>query len=281
MNNSADSRFFNFDENCKIFVHSRGKGQAIVCLHGFDRSGLDFMSFPEEFYEHYQLIAIDYFAHGKSDNYKSKVSKKRYAQFINEILSYYGQQNCHLIAFSMGGRLALSMIETELINIKTLTFLAIDGVEVNYWQRKSGSWWGVFIYRQIVLKRPKTFFKIINWLYKKRWLAKAQKKFVDYQLKNEEGRKLVYKIARNSSGLYPDLKKVKQVLRKNEPPCELIWGEHDKIVPFALSKKFQKEIYPKAELITFDCGHLVIDENWLVKTQLYLNIQDKMAVSST
>lgn len=280
VNKVSESRFFNFSDQCKVFVHAKGKGEAVLCLHGFDRDGSDFMAFPENFYKHYQVLAVDYFAHGKSDNFKGKVSKKEYADFLIRILNFYGQEKVHLVAYSMGGRLALSMIETEKLNIQSITFLAIDGIEVNYWQRKSGSWWGKFMYKQIVLKRPKTFFKIVDWMYKKRWLAKAQKKFVDFQLRDEKGRKLVYKISKNSSRLYPSTKKVSGILEKKNPPCELVWGKHDKIVPYPLANKFQNEIYPDADLITLDCGHLVIDENWLIKTQLYRNTQDNTAVSS-
>lgn len=93
--------------NIKYYLHIKGDGKPLICLHGFSE---DLTTWDEIELEGYQLILIDLIGHGRSDK---PISRKYYKvkmilDHLNKIIKYLGYDKYSILGYSMGGRIALA-----------------------------------------------------------------------------------------------------------------------------------------------------------------------------
>ncbi|SFS41324.1 2-succinyl-6-hydroxy-2,4-cyclohexadiene-1-carboxylate synthase [Marininema halotolerans] len=91
-------------------VQVKGRGTAILLLHGFTGSGDNWDSLVPYFTPHFRTIQVDLLGHGRTE---SPGDSKRYTvehavADLAAILDELGEERVHLLGYSMGGRLALS-----------------------------------------------------------------------------------------------------------------------------------------------------------------------------
>ena len=91
-------------------VEIKSEGEPLVFLHGFTGSSLSWQHLIDEFRDH-QLIFIDILGHGNTDHPSdpSRYKMKEVAEDIIEIFNRLSIQKAHVVGYSMGGRLALSL----------------------------------------------------------------------------------------------------------------------------------------------------------------------------
>ncbi len=91
-------------------VTCEGRGPALVLLHGFTGSGRTFDPFVGAFSRHYTVVRFDALGHGRSpappdpEAYRLEAAVQDMAQRLDEL----GFARCHLLGYSMGGRMALA-----------------------------------------------------------------------------------------------------------------------------------------------------------------------------
>ena len=88
-----------------------GDGQLVVALHGFTGSGSAMLALLEAIRGERPAIAVDLIGHGASDSPDHRDSYSM-ASVVDQVLSLVGthdRQTVHLLGYSMGGRIALSM----------------------------------------------------------------------------------------------------------------------------------------------------------------------------
>ncbi|WP_175640693.1 2-succinyl-6-hydroxy-2,4-cyclohexadiene-1-carboxylate synthase [Metabacillus schmidteae] len=87
-----------------------GKGEPLVFLHGFTGSSLSWRHLIDEL-GHHQLIFIDILGHGKTDHPSDSTRYKmeEVVEDIIEIFNCLSIEKAHIVGYSMGGRLALSL----------------------------------------------------------------------------------------------------------------------------------------------------------------------------
>lgn len=86
-----------------------GTGAAILFLHGFTGSGLDWVNQMKAIHENYLGVALDFRGHGKSE---APAEEKDYSICLNcedvyHLLNHLGIDRCCLVGHSMGGFTAL------------------------------------------------------------------------------------------------------------------------------------------------------------------------------
>lgn len=115
----------NFIQYKKTQVHyfEKGKGQAIVLLHGFLENSFMWNEISEELSKRNRIVCIDLLGHGKSGNTGYIHSMEEHAFAVKTVLDHLKLRKYVLIGHSMGGYIALSISKLFPKNIKGLCLM--------------------------------------------------------------------------------------------------------------------------------------------------------------
>ena len=106
----------------KYYVELSGQGEAVVLLHGFTGDSSTWRQLVSDLGDSFQVISIDLIGHGLTG---ASVDPSRYemenaARDIIGILNELGTDQAHVLGYSMGGRIALSLAVLYPERIKSL-----------------------------------------------------------------------------------------------------------------------------------------------------------------
>ena len=98
--------------NVGIYYEEKGEGEALVFLHGYTGSTLDWESQVAAFSNQYRVIAVDHRGHGKSEAPSSEedYSIPIFSEDVYALLSKLGVDRWCLVGHSMGGFMALQFV---------------------------------------------------------------------------------------------------------------------------------------------------------------------------
>lgn len=105
-----------------------GQGQPIVFLHGWGRTGDDFMPLIDSLEENYRMIAIDFPGHGESDEPDGDLSLDGIAKTVEQLFKELNIEDPILVCHSFGARIAIKLAASGLITNK-LIFTGGAGIE--------------------------------------------------------------------------------------------------------------------------------------------------------
>lgn len=104
----------------KISYKVKGKGRAIVLLHGFLESGAIWGSYSEKLSRVYKVIFVDLPGHGQSDCFGYVHRMELMAEAVKAVLDKLHLRRYVLVGHSMGGYVALAFAELYAENVKGL-----------------------------------------------------------------------------------------------------------------------------------------------------------------
>lgn len=93
------------------------KDKTIVWLHGWGKSGNEFISFCDSF-NNYNHLIIDLLGFGKSSNVTLKMCLIDYVDILNSLILSHQINNIYLVGHSFGGRIAI--LYASIYNINKL-----------------------------------------------------------------------------------------------------------------------------------------------------------------
>ncbi|MBX2827975.1 MAG: alpha/beta hydrolase [Flavobacteriaceae bacterium] len=96
-----------------IFYETKGKGPAVVLLHGFLESSTMWQDIAAPLSKNYTFIHIDLPGHGKSGVIGEIHSMELMADVVYSLLTYLQISSAHFIGHSMGGYVALALAEAH------------------------------------------------------------------------------------------------------------------------------------------------------------------------
>jgi pimeloyl-ACP methyl ester carboxylesterase len=94
-----------------LFSRQRGKGKPIIFIHGFPMHQAVWDDFGEKFIDKYTVISIDLPGFGKSEPLSENFSLEDVADEVIEFVLAHGLADSVLIGHSLGGYVALYMLE--------------------------------------------------------------------------------------------------------------------------------------------------------------------------
>jgi pimeloyl-ACP methyl ester carboxylesterase len=239
--------------------------QVVICLHGFGREAADFEAFMPMLDADTQLIAVNLFFHGRSNFPQHRLSKhplepEEWCNLMRALCEEVGCERFHLVGYSMGGRLAMVMMERMPEQIDSLTLLAPDGLKINVLYRfVSETKLGRMLYRSII-RNPNWILRTadaLKWLH---ILHQNIHRFVYLQLETPSKRQLVYNVWLAHRKLFPNLQIVATNTENRNIPCCLMFGKHDAIIPRRLAHNLMKHFRTKPKLMLLDAGHRLINK---------------------
>jgi pimeloyl-ACP methyl ester carboxylesterase len=245
-----------------IHFHYGGRGTTpLVCFHGYAESCAHF-DFLEKYVEdQFTIIAMDLPFHGQTEWKGKYVLPSDLAAVVKQILEQLNVagNKMHLLGFSLGGRMALCVLQELSSQVSKLVLLAPDGLKVNFWywlatQSTVGS--GLF---KFTMKKPGWFLGMLRVSDKMKLINQSIYKFVEYYIHDDQVRKELYERWTGLSKCTPDAAGIKNIIAQQNIPVVVLYGKFDRIITQQTGRKFLNNV-PGAKVQVLNCGHQVLHE---------------------
>jgi pimeloyl-ACP methyl ester carboxylesterase len=249
-------------KNSSICFGIIGSGPTvIVCLHGFGENRSSFDLLEKSLGKKYTLLCLDLPFHGETEwNEGLSFKPEDFPDIIELVLEKAGlkkEETFSLLAYSLGGRIALQLLQTVPQRIERIVLLAPDGLRINFWY-----WLGTQTYIgsklfYFTMKKPAWFFAMANLAHKVGLLNKSIIKFVHHYLDDAEVRVLLYKRWTTLRKFRPELAVVRKNIAANKIPARFVFGSYDRIILHKRSDVFKTDkVNIKVEVL--QAGHQLL-----------------------
>lgn len=103
-------------------VEVEGEGPTLLLLHGFTGSRITWEPYLASWTRHFQVVRLDLIGHGESEapSDPARYRMNRAVADLTGILDRLQISRAHVLGYSMGGRLALSLAASAPARVKTL-----------------------------------------------------------------------------------------------------------------------------------------------------------------
>ncbi|OQP50586.1 hypothetical protein A4H97_01735 [Niastella yeongjuensis] len=241
-----------------------GTGQKLIlCFHGYGESSASFQFLGKYIGADYTLIAIDLPFHGKTQwNEGLQFSVADLVAITETLHKKYcdGTQRITLLGYSMGGRVALQLLQSLSIQIERTVLLAPDGLKVNFWYwLATQTYIGNHLF-EYTMNHPGWFFSLLQAGNKLKLINQSVFKFTRYYINDTAVRRLLYERWTCMRAIKPNLASIKKLIRTHSLPVRLLYGQYDRIIRPERGEKFRRGIESFCTLHIIQTGHQVLQE---------------------
>lgn len=228
-------------DGCRTHLRRGGSGEPLVFLHGASGAPA-LLPFMETLARRFDVLVPEHPGYGLSDEPEWLDTIHDAAYFYLDFLKHLGLRKATVIGSSMGGWIAMEMAVRDSSRLKGLVLVSPAGVAAPPAQPAD-----IFLMPQEELVRrlfhdPK--------LAEARLAEPVTPESIDIALKN---RHTTARLGWEPRLHDPHLAKW---LHRIDVPVQLVWGEHDRIIPVQFLDTYRK-LLPKAEVaVVKDAGHL-------------------------
>jgi pimeloyl-ACP methyl ester carboxylesterase len=245
------------DQKSKLHYHVFGKGEKVLlAFHGYAQEGSYYSVIANVLKEDYTIFAFDLFFHGESELHRADLplSKERLAQIMGHFLEKHGIERFELMAFSMGGKFALAMIEAFAPRVDQVFLIAPDGISTNFWYNVATyPGWLQGMFKRTVL-RPAPFFRLVRTLDRYKLVSPGIARFATYHMGTTQKRLKVYKSWVGFRRLTYDIRQIVSLLNRHDIAVTFFLGEYDQVIPHRRLQVFIKAL-KRANPIMLKTGH--------------------------
>ena len=256
--------FFTTYKSSQIHYCKTGIGnKLLLCFHGYGESEGSFSFLEKSIADEFTLLAIDFPFHGKTIWNEGLVfTPEDLINIVEKIIATTPFQNSkiYLLGFSMGGRVALHLLQLLPNKIEKMILLAPDGLKTNfsYWLSTQTSIGNKLFH--LTMNKPWWFFFLINIADKLKLVNQSVFKFANHYLHDKQMRNDLYKRWTVMGLFKPNIKKVKQDIRSNNIQLRLLYGKFDKVIRHKNAEIFMSGIEPNCILSIINSGHELLKE---------------------
>ena len=239
-----------------MFYRIYGTGEKVVlAFHGYGQDHTHFSGISAAL-PGVRILAFDLFFHGQSVLHKKDLplQKAFLGELIHQVLQEHQISRFSIMAFSMGGKFALTLLELFPDKIEQVLLVAPDGISTSFWYSVATyPGWLQGLFKQTVV-RPARFFKFINWLDKYKLIDSGLIKFAAFQMSNTQKRLRVYKSWVGFRTLTFDIRRIVSLLNRHQIKLTLFLGEFDQVISGKRLQVFARSVRD-AELVVLKTGH--------------------------
>lgn len=234
----------------------------LIAFHGFGRTGQDFSVFEQALGDHFTIHAFDLPFHGESPTPSERAimpfEPNDLRDFFTAFADHIGVQRMVLFGYSLGGRIALSLLETMPERISRAVLIAPDGLHTKPWYRVFASLhWGRRRYAHFI-DHPRRMHGLANVLRSIGVLSDKMHRFVIGQTDTRAKRQLLHDVWLSFRHIEPYLDRVAANLRAHHLPVTLVFGAKDSVIRPALAQRFQPKAPERITTLIVDAGHQLL-----------------------
>ena len=265
---------FAFLGSSRISYSRCGTGnKLLLCLHGYGESAASFALLEEALGKEFTILAPDLPFHGGTRwNDELYFDPAKFPALIEKIIAALHAvaglpapffDRWWVLGYSMGGRVALSLLENAPDKIAQLILLAPDGFKMNPWYWLATQWPpGNRVFRRI-MRQPRYLFLLLRIAGKLKLLNPGIHKFMFRYIDDPQVREELYDRWTVMRGFRPDIRSIRSIIRERQIPVSLVYGRHDRIIRAATGERFRKGIEPWCNIRILDTGHALLQAKYL------------------
>jgi pimeloyl-ACP methyl ester carboxylesterase len=241
--------------------------QLLLCFHGYGESAASFAFLESALGADLTLLAIDMPYHGQTE-WKEGLffDPAVLLSLIREIAAGLPglKKGWWLLGYSMGGRVALQLLESDPAAIEKLVLLAPDGLKVHLWYGlATRTRLGNHLFRW-TMRWPGWFFLLLRLSNTLGLVNPSVYKFAVHYINDDKARRDVYIRWTTMRGFRPRLSVIADIIRSRRLPVSLVYGRYDRIIRWERAEKFRKRgIAATCQLILLDTGHQLLRPQYL------------------
>jgi pimeloyl-ACP methyl ester carboxylesterase len=234
-----------------------GTGNKILlAFHGYGQTNAHFRHIAAQLSASYTTYAFDLFFHGKSIWHlkDTPLTKVFLAEMVSSFLEQKQIERFSVMGFSMGGKIALTLLEQFPQKIEELTLIAPDGVKTSFWYSLATyPGWTKKYFRKVVISS--TYFQKLALTFRRlRLVDKGIVRFAHNQMNTRQKRLRVYYSWMVFRELTFDMAHIASLVNHYQIPVSMFLGAYDRII----TKKNMQVLLSKLHrhhLIILDTGH--------------------------
>ncbi|RAW01641.1 alpha/beta fold hydrolase [Pseudochryseolinea flava] len=248
----------------QLFYHKHGHGpRPLLLFHGFGQTHEVFLPLAEALQRTHTCYLFDLYFHGNSvwKEGEKPIEKSAWEAIIAQFLKENQIDQFDVGGFSLGGKLALAMIESFPDRIQHLYLLASDGIKPSFWY---GAATYPFLLRKIfkrMITKPQLFFSVANFLRQMGLIDQLLIRFAASQMNTEEQRERVYYSWVVFRHLTFDMKKIAQVINSRNIDTQIIVGKFDRVIKVKSMRRLTRHLR-NPQLIILPTGHNGLLKSW-------------------
>ncbi len=264
-------RHFITYKNSRVHYCRFGNGSRFLfCFHGYGEEGKSFY-FLESLGQTYTVIALDFPFHGSTEWREGLLFTPDDLLEILFLITADRRQSFGLLGFSMGGRVALHLLQKIPGQITQVALVAPDGLHHNIWhtlstQTRIGN--RLFAW---AMYHPSWLFTVMKWGYRTGLLNKSIFNFVHYYLDNAVSREQLYQRWTTMRQFTTDLPLLRKIIRHEKIPVGMLFGRYDRIIVSYRGKQFQKGLEGLVKMKELDAGHQLLKDKYVAEIAALLH----------
>ncbi len=238
--------------------------EVLLAFHGFGNHSSDFRVFEHTLGKKYKIISFNLPYHGNSSVDEKSPDKTISKAELKELFQYFFDQQrikkFSLMGYSLGGKIALQLIEFFPERINTVFLFAPDGIR-NNWSNGfvTRNSVGRKIYQRII-NDPSRFLRLVKMLKNTKLIHEKLSDFLHISMDTREKRQQVWDVWICFRDIKPNISKIQHSINERDISIHLFFGKYDRIIPTSIGKNFVRGLKNKNSLHIVDMGHIMIRE---------------------
>jgi pimeloyl-ACP methyl ester carboxylesterase len=282
-------------KNSRIHYRRWGTGSRLVfAFHGYGESAAAFTFLGEAIGDDFTVVAIDLPFHGQTEWNDGLLFDPRDLLFLLQAIeaalsspqpapasgdppSSLTPQPADvpspltpylpgwwLLGYSMGGRIALQLLQDSPQLVDKLVLLAPDGLKLNPWYWLSTQTRPGNILFRATMRRPGWFFLLLRLGNALQLVNPSVYKFTVQYIHDDRVRQELYTRWTTMREFRPRLAVIAAIIRQRQLPVRLIYGSYDRIIRWESGEKFRKRgIAATCRLTLLPTGHQLLRPQYL------------------
>jgi pimeloyl-ACP methyl ester carboxylesterase len=274
-----------FRENFISFRASRFRyfsqgagGHLLFAFHGYGESAESFAFLAETLPPGMTLVAIDLPFHGGTE-WREKSLLLEPADLLGllgEIAASLADRSgkWSLFGYSMGGRIALQLLQLAPERIDRMVLRAPDGLKVNPWYRlATRTAYGNRLFRH-TMRRPGWFFFLLRAANTLALVNPSFYKFTFHYVEDDPARQELYRRWTVLRAFRPSFDRLAAIIRERRLPIHLVYGDYDRIIHWQRGERFRRIAGESCRLTRLPSGHRLLQPEFtaIIVSTLYLPI---------